>query len=238
MTTNTIKYTYLSRPYSFTALQLGTLTTSTHDPVSSSLQAPTPLFKEDYSRQDDPLITVLGTSHLSYKHKSQIAHVFLGDLDKTETRNLKIGAHHGFIYSLYEPRAWFRKLCGKEDMRRWLEVSFEEKKRLWMVVGLKTLVDADLVAHPSPVQNRVELAGDGPRDEVDDKGEDVQQEWEFPGERIYAVCYVPVDLSFFESSECSPVRGPRWESHSRVLDGEGEVQVVEAVVEDVGEGGR
>ncbi len=123
-------------------------------------------------------------------------------------------------------------------MRRWLERSFEERKRVWIVVGLKTLVDADLIADPGPVKKGIELAGDVPRDEEDEQGEDVQQEWEFPGERIYAVSYAQVDLRFFESGECSPVRGPRWESHSRGLDGEGEVQVVEAVVEDVGEEGE
>ncbi len=167
-----------------------------------------------------------GISHIPSSLKPHIASVFLGQDAVTDIvgKKLEMKAHHGFIYQLWSPSAWFVREAEKVEVRRWLEDGWRERKRTWMVVGLKTLVDADLVTGRSDF-----------RDKVQGDNEEEQEEWEFPGERIYAIRYARVDMRFFESWECAPVRGTRWESHSSVLGGEGELEIVEAYLEEVEE---
>lgn len=213
---------YPSRPYLRSDLLLGSLIHDIHSPATEALTVLAPVSGQDCSRHDDAQITTSALAHLSPAQKRTLASVFLGAVQTSESPMgaLTIQAHHGFVYQLWSPKAWFDKLCSNPPVRDWLESGYASKKEAWMVVGCKTIVNADFVAEERKLS------------EKDSKEE--EEEWEFPGERIYALALRKIEMRFFErkEGECF-IWGPIWESHSKVLGGEGEMEIVEASLEPV-----
>jgi hypothetical protein len=213
---------YPSRPYLRSDLLLGTLIHDIHSPPTDALKIFAPISGTDCSRHDDTTVTTSGLAHLNSAEKRSIARVFLGAATASESSidELTITAHHGFIYSLWYPGRWLNKLCADPRVRTWLEEGYGQRKEAWMIVGCKTIVDADFVAEER------EAGRQDSREE--------EEEWAFPGERIYALQVTKVEMRFFERREGEVrMRGPVWESHSKVLGGEGELETVEASLDGV-----
>jgi hypothetical protein len=165
------------------------------------------------------------------------------------TAKFHVTADKGYIYLLNKPKAIFDKLFEKEDTKKWLEEGYLDKQDTWFIVGFRTFVNAKLhrerrkasegsakakapmsqvSGDPSGAAN---VGGSGGH-----KGwEEVQGDTETAGERVYAICYRKVKITFHQGQiDAKLQRGNVWKTFASTTRGSTQQadEYLEATIED------
>lgn len=175
---------------------------------------------------------------------------------KHGSRAAQLEALRATTYHLVNSGAWFDRLCGMTETRKWLEKAFEQGKNVYLVVGYHTVFDAHfrqqnlgLLRNSARIRGPSEvLVNGGVRGFTPGSAGEVglgvtrrefyghQRYFTAPGERIYAVQYRKVKFRWFSSRNVDRAfleQNNRWkvfwEVRGQVND---EDDVVEAYVYD------
>lgn len=139
------------------------------------------------------------------------------------------------MYQLLQPARIFEQLCELDDVKKWLEKQYRNKRKAVFVTGCRTLVDAQLVQEeraatkvaveatipvgalvgvdPTPAGAMDVGVAAGHSRQKDESGA-----FETVGERIYAVCYRKIVLGFVGDEQTADLKpGNKWKAfgHTR-----------------------
>ncbi|KAK4031954.1 hypothetical protein C8A01DRAFT_51131 [Parachaetomium inaequale] len=207
-------FIFTNSPYKLNQISLASFVPNLQQPHQDA-ERTYQVQEPDYDIQDDESFDVVlnssSESHLKAA-ATKFASIF-GNKDKSD--QFQVQASKGRIYSLKQPDALFRKLVSGDDgiaeTQRWLEDCKMRGLTPRFVVAFRTLVDARLAASEregiafggkitAPVG---EALGGDPTGMADIMGEashesrkEAQGGMKTPGERIYAIGYRKVKLTY------------------------------------------
>ncbi|KAH9204252.1 hypothetical protein DL95DRAFT_497413 [Leptodontidium sp. 2 PMI_412] len=174
-------------------------------------------------------------------------------LKRQERTSVRYTTKEAKFYSLDNSVPWFSDVVKLENTCRWIERAMKERgAKIYIVVGYRTLVDAEVTAinsDSSDSHGRLQfpvsvLAGGAPLPIADPaieafrgRSEENQSHYKAPGEKIYAVEYQRIRTAWFSSKigNMKP-KAKVWKSYAgtRGTDSDDE-DMVEAELDDTAE---
>lgn len=180
-------------------------------------------------------------------------------MSRHEERRTQIDAVRNTTYQIKNSSHVFERICGEELGKKWLEKAIGRGRKVYMVVGIQTMMDAEIWEHgivegmkrlevTAPIGLAISAATSVPIPLMDlDVGggkswrDDNQLLSKFfaPGEQVYAVQYRKVNFSWFSSKKMESLelaKSNRWKvywlrSAHEDEDGDGDEEEDEDVVE-------
>jgi hypothetical protein len=200
-------------PFVLSQIALASFVPNTSQPHQDA-KKPYKVEDSDYSIQPDENFNILISSSSETVVKvlaTKFASFFLKhDQDNT----LRVTAEQGNVYSLNNPSDLFKKIVfgeeAGESMQIWLENCKQHKVAPRFIVAYRTFIDAQLsrgqhiASHISgKVTAPISTAQGDPSGLADIEAQasrktnsDVKGDMKTPGERIYAICYRKINISY------------------------------------------
>ncbi|KAE8381174.1 hypothetical protein BDV26DRAFT_278948 [Aspergillus bertholletiae] len=123
-------------------VQLASLIPNINDIDLDTLESVLPVQTTDYTvRKLEDVTTAIRATNSS-KFQAFLSRVASWDSQRSAHANLDLTAQKGRVYTLKKPTQWFRRLCEREEVRRWLQEQIEYENEVHFVIGLYTLFDA------------------------------------------------------------------------------------------------
>ncbi|KAL4891096.1 hypothetical protein BDV59DRAFT_183209 [Aspergillus ambiguus] len=123
-------------------VQLASLIPNIDDIDLDSLESVLPVQSTDYTvRKLEDVTTAIRATNSS-KFQAFLSRFASWDSQRSAHANLDLTAQKGHVYTLKKPSQWFRRLCERDEVRRWLQEQIEYENEVHFVVGLYTLFDA------------------------------------------------------------------------------------------------
>jgi hypothetical protein len=125
-----------------TSVALGRLVTDPTNPSqdfwpeTSSPMDPTQIDQRDFTAYHDTM-----TNEKSDELKAKLTKFVTGDISREKSSTNDISTSTSYVYSLFQPRATFTKLCGDSATKQWIESTLKDCP-IFLVVGLVTVLDA------------------------------------------------------------------------------------------------
>ncbi|KAJ5481351.1 hypothetical protein N7475_000163 [Penicillium sp. IBT 31633x] len=144
--------------------------------------------------------------------KRQLARLF-SQLNDKGIENYQVSANESRLYFLRQPNAIFRRICGLDHARDWLQECYEYGQDVYFVVGYRTVLNAYLIPQ------RLDINTETPQYQVS-------------GERIYAICYRKITVKRSKGKLAPNLRsGNCWRIFSDNNRGSGKEKVMEVLLE-------
>jgi len=141
------------------------------------------------------------------------------EVSRDQDVDVIIEATKGMLYELKAPTAWFRRLCANEEAQKWIEKRSMDHKSIFFITGYRTFADArvgidwkkgskmggdadvplDAIATTAGAGIPVSVGIDVGLERKVEKLRRIEEGYTAPGERIYAVQYRRVKVSWFGS---------------------------------------
>ncbi|GFF94816.1 hypothetical protein IFM61392_09452 [Aspergillus lentulus] len=147
--------------------------------------------------------------------KRQLARLFSKSNDK-DIENYQVSANESRLYLLRQPNGIFRRICGLDHAKEWLQECYEYGQDVYFVVGYRTLLNACLIPQRLNVNTE-------------------KNHYQMLGERIYAICYRKITVKRLKG-KISPNldSGNCWRLFLENNRGSGKETVMEALLESEG----
>ena len=153
-------------------------------------------------------------------------------IDWGKSKKLELSSAKAAAYLLKNSSTWFEKVCGIQATRKWFEKCIGRGRKIYLVVGLRTIFDgrlkidhtkitstgghaqlpADLLAGLPPVGLSVGGGGKVSKDQGS------TSEFSAAGERIWALQYRQVKFKWYSSKKMETAAlesGSRWQTFDR-----------------------
>lgn len=222
-------FIFTTSPFSKDDIPLASLVPDRSTPSTDAL-IPYKVTDSEYSKNPDKNFD--GKIYAATKNWFQLLiSRFLSFVLKSEKSAMfHVSAAEGSIYMLRQPRDIFKKIASEDKVKEFLEEQYVDKQDTWFVIGYRTFVNAKLYrehrkAHEASANAKApisEVVGD-PSGTADAEGEaghedleEVAGDTETTGERIYAICYRKVRITFHKQMiEVKLLRGNQWEPFAK-----------------------
>jgi len=205
MTSHTI---FTTAPFEIGDVPLGTLVPDVRYPNQDALTVYEVLTKDKFSKRVQKNFNGLLDSDKQTSLKVQLTRLLTLSAKNSKKSNITLKAETGWIYELLQPKALFKELCGKDEVRVWLREGLETQQDSYFVVGVRTFENAAVakglkstkgldVAGSVPVGEAVKANfGVNPGDAADlaakvenTETENAEESFETEGELVYAIEY-------------------------------------------------
>jgi hypothetical protein len=194
---------------------------------STDLQTPYTVDEPEYSKNPDKNFDGLikGGSETWFKLLLTRFLSFVLKCEKSST--FHVTADEGYIYMLRQPKELFKRIVDNDNIKKWLEEGYQDKQDTWFVIGYRTFVNAKLFREQRKAAEgsgkATAPAGEAVGDasgSIDVEAEGGHKVWDevkgntkTTGERIYAICYRKVKITFHDGSvDAKLVRGNKWKT--------------------------
>ena len=144
--------------------------------------------------------------------KKQLARLF-SKLNDKEIENCQVSANESRLYLLRQPNAIFRRICGLDHARNWLQECDEYGQDVHFVVGYRTVLNAYLIPQRLNINTK-------------------NPQYQMLGERIYAICYRKITMKRSKGKLVPNLRsGNCWRIFSENSRGSGKETIMEVLLE-------
>lgn len=236
-------------PLPVDAVQLGTFVQNVQDPIQEffDLASTEPQLVPDVVKS--PVINYASyiNNAGSASLKAILTEYLTASVSGAAEQSTHLAAVRAMHYQVRNSDSWFEKVCSTNSAREWLEKKFGGGKKIYLLVGFKTMFDSRLVSQDSQSKN-AQTTAKMPGDAMTglpmglDAGVSGAMKrsakafltFNAPGERIWALQYRRIDFNFFSSRKVDNAfleGGPRWHIISE-RGADDDEDIIEAVVED------